>query len=786
MKIHTILIVTLITTMISATALAQHLEGQVYDEEGAALAYATVTVHDSMDSTWRAGTLTDSLGKFSLSLATEASCYMTIEYLGMQPLVITDALNTQLSPLTLVQSSEQLDEVLIKARRPTLSYKNGTLTYALPENHTAGDTGLDILDAVPMLKLDKDDNVILRGRTAQILIDGKDLQLRGEELQTYLRSLSGDQLKQIEVMTTPSAKYDAQGNSGIVNIVTRSKPQGHFTSLTLRGGYGQNGKISGNVTSSLQAQKLGLSASLSPYYGNSINVKNINRTNTLTGTHFEQTDTWLPETLQLAGSLSANYKVHDDHVTSIFYKSTLSTADETTIGTTLVSGDRIEESGIATTADVQESHTTLGLNHEYVLDTTGSTLSVEYLRVSARESTLGNQENSFSSASTERLFSMGLDNDFRFRTNSFKLDLTKNLLGLAWESGLKYAQVTNNSKQQYLLTEDNRKFIPFTLYDDRYDYREKITAAYLSASGSQGKFSYKAGLRMEHTALEGQSEQFGLNSRSYTDLFPSLSLTYQNETAGNFSISLSRRINRPYYRSLNPAVNFIDLYTYSVGSPLVLPSYSSNMEVNYQRGQLVISAFNNLSMGDIDDILQQDDQNSIVMISPINMASGIERGVELSQGFTPGANSQIDASFYYGYNSATLGSDAEAQTFSGDYYGGSLSYTQEFAEDFSIKLYASASSPAQYGIWTSRFQWYSTISLSWNPEPWSLSFNFYDPFNANMWNSTLDLGHIQGSWINRWESRKAYLTLKYRFGNNKMKNKGRYNKSTRSEESNRI
>ena len=765
---------------------AQSITGQVFDSEDNPLAWATVSLFSSPDSILITGTLTDTLGQFMLEVDSKHENFLEVEFLGFETYVIQNPTSVDLSKIRLNPEANQLGEVIVRAKKPNIQFANGILSYSLNEGHSAADNGIDVLASVPMLRLDKDDNVLLRGKKVKILVDGKDFFLAGQELNSYLKSLNGDQLSKIEVITNPSAKWEAEGNTGIVNIITKEKPQGHLTNMSLYLGYGQFGKIGGSVNTSFQSKKLGVAINLSPYYGNSINVKNIDRTNTLTNTHFIQTDTWLPKTFQINANISANYAFNENNTTSIFYKPNYSQASEETLSTTDVSGSINKQTGLTKIDEVLENRNTFGLSHDINLDTLGTSLSFEYLLINAGEDNMNIQNNFIANQEEERQFEVGMDNQFNYLINSFKSDYNQMIKKLNFSAGLKFSTVENKSQQEYLLDDANKQYIPFDLFDDEYDYNEKIYAAYTSLSGSKGNFSYQAGLRVEHTNVLGTSTMFGENAKKYTDLFPNLSLSYKIKSEANLSFSYSKRINRPYYRNLNPAVNFIDIYTFVQGDPLIDPSYSNNVELGYQKGNLVISAFHNNYTSSIDEILIQNNETSVVTLKPVNMKSGKDAGISINKGFSLGSKTDVNVNGYYGYNESILQQEEKELVFSSNYHGAELSVSTNLHEHLKFRVNGSYSSAAQWGIFKSRAQFYSSFSMVWNKEDWTVSLKVHDPFNTSQWNSTLEYGNIKGSWVNRWENRKAYLTLKYRFGNNNLKNKGRYSKSTNNEEGYRI
>ncbi len=765
---------------------AQEIQGIVYDENGQALSWATISAFSKLDSILINGTLSEEDGTFTLQLENLDQTFLEVDYLGYQKSTIQDPTVGPEIKVVLVPDSEQLDEVVIKAKKPTIAFSKGVLSYTVNESHSVGDNGLDVLASVPLLRLDKHENVILRNKSVKILIDGKDFHLAGEELKAYLKTINGDQLAKIEVITNPSAKWEAEGNTGIVNIILKQKPQGHFTNLNVYSGYGQYGKIGGGISSSFQNNKLGVAVEANPYYGKSINVKNIDRTNTLTNTTFNQTDTWLPTTLLLNGKLSCNYDHNEKHSSSVFYKSSYSDGDEQTNSSTKISGSQNEKIGLNVQNEVMTTRNTVGFGHDIKVDTLGSLLSFEYLHIGAQTQNQNTQTNIIESDGSNSLFNIGMDNQFKYLINSGKVDFEKKLKTADLSLGAKFSNVNNDSRQDYSFDDTAKNLLPFEIFNDAYSYNEKIFATYASFAKEKEALSYTLGLRMEHTAVSGTSVQSGQVNRSYTYLFPNLSVNYTTNKEANISFSASRRINRPYYQNLNPAISFIDLYSYSQGNPLVNPSLSTNFDLSYQKGALVVSLFSNNSTGEIDELLVQDNETSVIAMRPINTLSGRDAGIEINRSFAVGQNASIDASAYFGYIESNININEVEQKFSSNYHGVNLSFGTELWEKLSLNTRFSYSSSAQYGIYRSQPQFYSNFSLAWDADPVTISFKFHDPFNWSQWNSEIDFDHIQATWVNRWENRKAYITLRYKFGNTDLRGKGRYSKSTSNEESRRM
>ena len=444
-----------------------------------------------------------------------------------------------------------------------------------------GMDGAETLANVPMLKVD--DNLgsisIVGKSSVNVMVNGRMLNLSGTNLINYLKTIRSENIAKIEVITTPPAKYEAQGNSGLINIILKKNPNLGWSG-SVNTGLNQRTYTGGNSTGSLnyQTEKLSLSFKTSYADGSKRSEENYSILSaTQNYSRSVRKDMWkeLTPNLNLSYKLNKNSEIGMEYIYA-HQKSGMDIVNETRNVDTNLSVENL----LTKTFHREKTPThTLSAYYDLKLDSLGKKLSFtgNFFKnnsdTDVNFSTLKLSDNSVQNVNTRsivqpQVFSLQGDLELPFSFGTI-------------ETGLKFNQFKNATDLQYFNIINNQ-YIPDFQRANLFEYREENYAAYFSYAKSFGEhWETKAGLRYENTQAQSFTPSTNSeNKYNYGQWFPSAFVSYKKEK-NVFSLSYSRRINRPSMSNLNPFRWYENPYSYSSGNPLLKPSYINNLELGY-------------------------------------------------------------------------------------------------------------------------------------------------------------------------------------------------------------
>ena len=491
-------------------------------------------------------------------------------------LFIASLFSVSIFSQTKKDSVKEIEHVDLLVKKKLLERKADRLIFNVDasiasQGMDAGET----LANVPMLKVDENLGTIsITGKsTVNVMINGKMLNISGTALLNYLKSIRSENISKIEVITTPPAKYEAQGNSGLINIILKKNPNLGFSG-NISSGLTQRTYFNGstNGTINYQTEKLSLSLKTSYIEG----AKRTDERYTILGASKNYSRSVRKDMWQiLTPNLSASYKISKNSEIGMEYMFDNGKNGMDISNTTRnISPESDEKQFLTSTFHREKSPThTFSTYYDLKLDSLGKKLSIAgnfYKNNNDTEvnfSTLTLPENSTDDVKTlskikPQIFSVQADLELPFSFGKI-------------ETGAKYNQFRNSANLMYLDLENNQYVI-----DDKkssnFQYREENYAAYASFAKTFGEhWDTKIGLRFENTFVKSS-----LNNFDYQQWFPSAFVSYKLEK-NVFSLSYSRRINRPSMSNLNPFRWYENPNSYASGNPLLKPSYINNYELGY-------------------------------------------------------------------------------------------------------------------------------------------------------------------------------------------------------------
>ncbi|RAK66212.1 TonB-dependent receptor [Hymenobacter edaphi] len=584
---------------------AATVSGAVRSAAGAPIDYATVTLHRAQDSTVVKTEFSDAQGGFRFEAAPAGQYLVSASQVGFgrqwsRPFDVSGE-KVSMPALTLAASAAtQLKEVQVVGQKP-LYERLADRTVVNVEGSTlaAGNTTLEVLSRAPGVSVDGNDNLALRGRTGLlVLIDGKRQPMTGSELADYLRALPADQLRSIELITNPPAKYDAQGTAGIIDIrLKKDQRQGPNGSGSLSYGRGRFGRFSGTMSGNYRRNRLNLFASTTYTKRQSYSIRNTQRT------YYETRD---GQPALASTTDQRNYYVGQDHFLIYRLGADYDLSKNTTLGG-VVTGfavPRPHPHGYSTnlsrfydaTGQLTDSYTGPGTGRGYNPNITANLNFRHTFPGSAAGKRELSADADYAYYYTNRLQTLLTafplsgrperllrgDQTGTLSIQAAKADYAQALsAGTTLEGGAKVSRVHADNDLRFDNTVEG-----VTMVDpgrtNRFRYDEVISAGYLTLTHTHAKLNLQLGLRGEQTHARGvpldAAQAF---RRDYFQLFPNASLKYTASPRHEWTLALSRRINRPSYRQLNPFRFVLDPTTTSAGNPGLLPETSYNLELSH-------------------------------------------------------------------------------------------------------------------------------------------------------------------------------------------------------------
>lgn len=575
---------------------------------------ATVSLLKAADSSLVKAATTDASGNFSFENVKDGRYLVLATSIGhaqtySNAVAVTAGSAQSVGVLQLVANSKNLKEVTVTAKKPLFEHKaDKTIVNVDAAITNTGSTALEVLEKSPGVTVDKDGNISLKGKQGVlIMMDGKPTYLSGTELTNMLKNMSANTLDQIEIMTNPSSKYDAAGKSGIINIKTKkNKQKGLNGSITAGYGQGVYSRTNNSLNLNYRTGKLNLFTSISANYRNSFQNINITRyyknDDKSLKAIFEQNSFRKRYSGNYNAKLGADFYVSPKTTLGIVFTGISSPQTEKGINTSYLKNNTgVVDSVVRALSydDHQWRNGAVNLNFRHQFDSTGReiTADIDYLH--------------YSSANAQDFSNITYDPNWNLKNSdqltgdlpsginiySGKVDYTHPLKkATKIEAGIKSSYVETDNTAGYYNVVGGIKY-PDYEKTNRFDYKENINAGYVNISREMKKWTLQAGLRLENTNYKGH--QFGnpqkkdsAFSKSYTNLFPTLFVSYNASEKHQFTFSYGRRINRPDYEDLNPFLFFLDKYTYGAGNPFLKPQYSNILELSHTYNQFLTTTLN--------------------------------------------------------------------------------------------------------------------------------------------------------------------------------------------------
>lgn len=754
------------------------LKGIVADSARQAVTGAEVGLYKKGITQATQKTITSMDGQFTFSTLKPGGYTLTVKGMGYQPIqreINLDMNQTlDLGSIILKQSTTGLKEVTITATVPMVEHKDGRTVLNVASSIAAsGGTALDALQNLPGVKVDQDGLISVKGKQGVlVMLDGKQTYLSPAELSNFLNGMPASQIETIDLTTNPSAKYDAAGSSGIINIKTkRLKVEQFAMNNTLGLGYGFNPKVNLSNTISIKKGKWNTTTSASLNY-NQRYMKNESFREWANGLSLTQNRNAEPVLNSQSIKLNTSYAISANQSIGIGVSANFNKMENDMQVDYITRNSSNPVSRIEYGQNSMNRNTSIyKLNGSYNLKIDSAsdlTFNADLItnKLDAMDIITVQQGNRATNTDYNRLAENNRTNIAAFQTD-YVLRINKKV---SLEAGAKFSKINYAvGNEQFNRTNDTdwKKIESLT---SNYNYSEVINAAYLKYNTEVNKWSFNAGLRIENTQSKGEPANSQKFTRVYTNLFPSGFIKYAVSKNTDLSLSYSRRLNRPNYQDLNPAISSMDKYTTWSGNSRLKPDISDVLELNLS----VPSGINfTMSYGITHDMIghvPQNLPNGTFAITPQNINSNNSASFSMNKTFR--VNNKLSVTNTAGIDYAmydvfyTSGS-VKKELYSWD-YSGTLNYqiTKNLRSEVTLTSY----SDVLYMMGRRKGQTYIDLGLQQSilKNKASLKLSVSDVFNNRSMVMNMNAVNVLSNRVNgQFENRIANLSFSWNIGKSK-------------------
>ena len=776
--------------------------GTVTDSEtNIPLEYATISVFNVNSEDAINGVITDSNGEFSIELS-KGNYDFKVEFISFKIKYYRNiTVNNPVSLGTIELSIDEniLDEIEVIGEKTEIEIKLDKTVYNIGKDLTLkGSSVSDVLDNLPSIEVDIEGNVSLRGNeSVRILINGKPSGLVGISSNEALKQFPSESVEKVEVITSPSARYNAEGTAGIINIILRrSKLTGFNGSLSLNSGYPERYGVSANLN--YRTKKLNFFNNIG-YNTRTSEGSFVNETEYYTD---QAINNFLNENGVRGSERNSNYlntgiEYFISDKTSVVGSYVFRKSDGFTNNTNNVNqnfnsiskfSERLEkESEIDDTNEFS-----INLTHDFNKE--GHVLTMDYQKEKSSENENGFISNSQLKPILTKYLSEKVNTDEIQESELFKIDY---VLPIKKDGQFELGFRRSNQHQDidYLAKNEdlNGNFINDLNLSNTLLYNEKVNAFYTQYGNKKNKFSFLLGLRYEESKTTVKQLANNTNNvKNYNDFFPTLNLSYQIKEDETITFGYNRRIRRARSYFINPFPSKSSATNIFQGNPNIDPTYSNGIDLGYlkryekltlngsiyYRKETGVFTFISENTGDfvfVNEILVP-----VLRRTPINLASNKQIGLELNANFNQSKNWRLNGSLNF-YQSETLGEymgivyDSKNLTWSGR-----LSNNLKLFSSVDWQTSFRYRAPQKTAVSERKASIYSNTAFSKDllKDKVTLTFKVNDIFETGKWRIESFNENYRSYSESNWRGgRTLELNLIYRFNQKKKetRNSGDYN-----------
>jgi len=769
------------------------IKGRVIDSKNQPIEFATAALINQKTNEIVRGEVCNNKGEFVISKVIPGEYTLSVSMMGYaktvtDKIIIENKSNSIIEKnIILKESSQQLSDVVVTAKRQFIEQTADKMIINPDASITsASESVYEILKKLPGVTLDNNDNISLKGmQGVKILIDDKPTYVSADQLASLLKGMQGKNIDRIEIIENPSARYDAEGNSGIINIKTKhNRAPGFNGSVNSGMNIGKNIRENAGIDLNVNLGKFNVYGNYSFYDWRGWRTMDATRRfislghsgayqliNTREDNHGNAHNF----------KAGADYFIKRNHVVSVMFRRSNGFNDGSGNGTTTFTDRNMQTDSTLNTLSLNNrrwDNLTYNANYKWNIDTLGRSLSVDADYAHFFFHSTSNQNGTYYNKE-------GADLNHNILTNNnqgggidvitAKIDYVHPINKIFnMEAGLKTSFVTTDSKID---------MVGYLTQSDNFVYKENIQAGYINSRAQFNKTTIQLGLRLENTESTGTSVSTNLeNTKSYLELFPSFFVQQTLNASHNLNFKYSYRIGRPSYHMLNPFKWMLDPYTYNIGNPLLEPQFTQALSLTHSyKGKWITGIGYNYTKDLFTQVLFQNDETKTIYQTMENMGTSLDCNASETVQLEPAKWWRLSGTVtgIYKEINSTIDKGALFKRWS---YNATINNNFTLPYKIDLELSGNYSSKQLIGNFTinPRYRVDMGFQRKVLKEKGVIKVSVSDLFNTDKGSAYSKYGNIDIKVLNKWDSQKLNISFSYRFGKDDFKI--RSNRTTASSE----
>ncbi len=775
------LIVALCCTFIAANA--QKISGSIRDTQGKPVEIATILLLNATDSTMVKGAVTDLDGNYEMERAAAGNYRISVSSSGFAAytsiVFAYDGGDKTVDKITLQPLTNELKAVTMTARRPAIEVKSDKTVMNIEGSINAtGSNALELLRKAPGVVIDKDDNISLKGKQGvRIYIDGKPSQLDARDLAALLKNTRSTDMGAIELISNPSAKYDAAGTGGVINIRLKKNKKVGFNGTTEQTlAMGITPKYSGAVGLNYRSPKWNVFSNYSYHEGRDVSYMNFYREQSTTA--YDQRTVEKSYDIDHGWKLGADYTIDKRNTIGAVVSGNTEDDKAASEGRTVIGAISGATNRVLISDNYQPNarvHGNYNLNYRYA-DTGGHELAIDADYGTFSGISSSNQPNFYKNAAETQIlsnnsFAIDYNNSIKIATlkADYETGLYKGKLGV----GAKRAMVTTNNIFNYFNGANESRIQDYDR-SNAFTYAEAVTAAYVNYNKTLNKkWSVQAGVRAEETDSRGELTSTrptdnDIVKRSYLDFFPSAAVTFNLDSINTFGLTYSRRIDRPSYQNLNPFESKLNELSYSKGNPFLRPQYTNSVELSHTFMQFINTSVGYSRTTDFFTEITDTASGGRTFIINKNLATVDNYSFNISAPLPLAKWYNGFINFGANHQSYQANFDGKIIDLQFNSFNAYMQNTFTLPKGWSAELSGFYASPSVWGG-SFRTRAFGGMDLGVQKkilkDNGTLKLSVSDVLHTQQWRGVSNYGGVYFVASGGWESQQVRLTFNYRFGN---------------------
>ncbi|WP_074408179.1 MULTISPECIES: TonB-dependent receptor domain-containing protein [Aquimarina] len=750
-----------LTAQPSNEAVVGTIQGKVIDKNlQQPIPYATVAIHDGADKIISGGISTDS-GDFSISDIPKGNYTLKVQFIGYktysQPIEISKKnKDINVGTISLEEEAESLDDVTIVAERTTIEQKIDRKVINVGKDlTTTGGTASEIMNNIPSVNVDQDGNIALRGnQNVRILIDGKPTNIDAAQL---LKQIPSTSIKKIELITNPSAKYNPEGMSGIINIVLHKNSNIGFNgNINLGLNFEKNARFNSSIDLNYRTGKVNFYGN----YGNNI-TKRQNAGGVFRQDQNYQTDfKFLDNNKSHLFKIGLDYFIDDHNTVSIYTNQNL--FDGLTDGTTDITFFNNDQNDLSqkllSDSDNQGSTYNFDYKHDFKKEGHNIELEVDY--------------NVFESDSDDRFNFVGGDGSFTNYNDLINNERTNTTINLDYVNPLSEKTKLELGYETRLRRTDN-DYRSTLFANSKYNYDRNIHSFYGTYGQNFEKWSYQLGARLESYEVEAVFDGEKIFEDDIFTVYPSGFISYTPGEKNSYQLSYSRRIDRPGLNQVNPIREWSTPRIVSIGNPELNPQFTNSIEANYTRklgkGSITGGVFYRIINDEISQaLIENPDVEEGQILTFKNFDNNSSYGVEVSSNYRATKWWSFNASFDL-YSQTQKGVvDNINREVDAVVYNFRLNNSFKATKNLTFQVFGFYRGEQEGILFKTKPFYFVNTGARYNflKGKGTASINFNDIFNTMRFRFSANNPYPQNGQF-QGETQTVFLGLSYRFGSGK-------------------